>query len=494
MTTTTTSTLPRLDLTSLGSLAPDARPLVDPGALRPRIVHLGLGAFHRAHQAVYTEAAASATGEPWGIVDVEPLSARAVSRMRAQDCLYSVTDRAPGGSTARVVGAVVEALHLRDDADRVHGLLTSDEVSTVTLTVTEKGYYRRPGTEELDVTAPAVAADLAATAADDAVPLTVVGRIAASLRGRRHRSGRPLDVVSCDNMARNGPALASVVRGFVKASAWDDKDALIGWIDETVSFPATIVDRIVPATTDEDRDAVSAALGLRDEMPVLGEPYRQWVLEDAFRAQRPPWDVAGALFVPDVAPYQLMKLRLLNGSHSAMAYVGLATGCRTVAEVLASSWGEPLVRAFGAEVIPTLPDAGPDPEAYVGELVERFRNPAMHHLLRQIGSDGSLKIPERWLAALRELRATRRSTPVLELALGAWAWATRPGQDGRQAWGTTDPAREALAACWAGVATPAERIARLLRVVGADDLADSSDLTDSVAARMSEIQAGGVEL
>jgi fructuronate reductase len=203
------------------------------------------------------------------------------------------------------------------------------------------------------------------------------------------------------------------------------------------------------------------------------------------------------LIVPDVAPYQLMKLRLLNGAHSTMAYLGAAAGAATVAEVLATEWGEPLVRAFGAEVAPTLPGAdsgaGLDAKKYVDDLVARFRNPAMHHLLRQIGSDGSLKIPERWFPALRQLRAAGASTPVLELALAGWVAATRPDDAGNPVYGTTDPATGALAACWAE-REPREVVARLLRTVGATDLAEQTDLTGSVAARLPALRAGRIEL
>ena len=422
-----------LNRAALDGLAPSHRPLVDPGELRPRIVHFGLGAFHRAHQAVYTEAAAARSGEPWGIVAVAPRSASAVAAMRAQDCLYSVTDRAPGAGRTRVVGAIVDALAMGPDAARIDELIAAPEVSTLTLTVTEKGYSRRPD-GALDTAAPGVAADLAATAGPDGAELaTVVGRLSASLAARFRRGGAPIDVISCDNMAGNGAALRGVLRGFVEASSWPDRSALLDWMASSVGFPATIVDRIVPATTAADRVAVAAALGLRDEMPVSGEPYRQWVLEDAFRAPRPRWELDGALVVPDVAPYALMKLRLLNGSHSAMAYLGAAAGCRTVADVLATEWGERLVRSFGAEVAPTLPDAGPDAAKYIDELVERFRNPAMAHLLRQVGSDGSLKLPERWLDALRALRAVPTSTPTLELALAGWVNATRPARSRRAA-------------------------------------------------------------
>jgi len=372
---------------------------------------------------------------------------------------------------------------MRPDAARLTELLRSPEVTTVTLTVTEKGYSRRPD-GGLDVAA--VEADLA-TADTDSDLVTVVGRLSACLVERFRAGGAPIDVVSCDNTAANGAALRRVVREFVEASAWRDRDAVLGWLATSVGFPDTIVDRIVPATMDRDRDAAAAALGVRDEMAVVGEPYRQWVLEDAFVADRPRWELDGALVVPDVAPYQLMKLRLLNGSHSAMAYLGAAAGCTTVADVLATEWGEPLVRAFGAEVAPTLPDAGLDAKRYIDDLVTRFRNPAMHHLLRQIGSDGSLKIPERWIPALRELRAAGAATPVLELALAGWVAATGVEH------GMTDPADTALSRCWTS-SDPRTVVVTLLRTVGAPDLAEQADLVGSVTARLPALRAGRIEI
>jgi fructuronate reductase len=492
---TSEPTSPLLSLATLSELDTSRRPLVDPRELAPRVVHFGLGAFHRAHQAVYTEVAAARSGQPWGIVDVAPSTGAAVTAMRAQDCLYSVTDRAPTGDRTRVVGSVVDALLMRRDSARVEALIASPEVTVVTLTVTEKGYHRRPDTGALDTGAPGVAADLAATRAAGPTDLvTVVGRLGWSLASRFRTCGAPISIVSCDNMAANGPALAGVVRGFVQASSWPDKEAVLDWMSTSVGFPATIVDRIVPATTPEDHAAARAALGVRDEMPVFGEPYRQWVLEDTFAAARPAWELDGALFVPDVAPYQLMKLRLLNGSHSALAYLGLAAGCQTIAEVLATEWGERLVRSFGAEVAPTLPDAGLDEHKYVDDLVDRFRNRAMNHRLQQIGSDGSLKIGERWLGALRALRANSGSAPILELSLAAWVNAIRPGPDGTQVFGTTDPAADALAACWDNSQPAPALVGALLREIGAADLAEQSDLTSSVANRLPALRAGRVEL
>ncbi|MEU0805163.1 mannitol dehydrogenase family protein [Streptomyces sp. NPDC005970] len=478
---------PALNRAALSRLAPEARPAVDPAELRARVVHFGLGAFHRAHQAVYTENATARSGEPWGITAVAPRSAETVRALRDQDCLYSCTERRPAGSVTRVVGSVVGALAMGPDAEAVDALLADPEVTVVTLTVTEKGYHRSPLTGGLDTAAAPVAADLAA--APGGRLATVVGRLAAGLAARMRAGAPPVSVVSCDNMAGNGAALGRVVHDFVRASAWPDRDTILAEMAESVAFPATVVDRIVPATSEAERSAAAAALGVHDALPVTGEPYRQWVLEDSFAAPRPPWERDGALFVPDVAPYQLTKLRLLNGSHSSLAYLGLAAGCATIADTMAADWGERLVRALCAEVAPTLPADGPDPVAYADDLVVRFRNPAMRHLLRQIGSDGSLKITERWMPALRELRARGAATPVLELALAAWAHATR------HAHGTlADPAAEALAACWEPSDRPSTAVRALLRLLGAADLADDEALVAAVADRLPALRSGRVEI
>jgi fructuronate reductase len=476
--------LPALSRTALTRLTPEQRPVVDPAQLRTRVVHFGLGAFHRAHQAVYTENAAALSGEPWGITAVAPRSAETVRTLRDQDCLYSLTERRPEGPRTRVVGSVVDALAMGPEARAVDALLADPEVTVVTLTVTEKGYQRLASTGGLDHAA--VAADLVA---DPAGPLTtVIGRLAAGLAARMRAGAAPITVVSCDNMAGNGAVLSRMVREFVAASGRPDRDRILDRIAESVAFPSTVVDRIVPATSAADRAAAETALGVRDELAVTAEPYRQWILEDSFAAPRPPWELDDALFVRDVTPYQLTKLRLLNGSHSALAYLGLAAGHTTIAGTMAADWGERLVRALCAEVAPTLPAGGPDPAAYGDDLVVRFRNPAMRHALRQIGSDGSLKITERWLPALRTLRATGTAAPVLELALAAWVFSTRPPS------GVTDPAADALAACWDGSRRPVETVRALLRAVDAQDLADDTTLTTAVTERLPALQAGRIEI
>ncbi|WP_255951327.1 mannitol dehydrogenase family protein [Streptomyces odontomachi] len=461
----------RLSRATWGALPPRCRPLVDPRELRPRIVHLGIGAFHRAHQAVCTETAEARHSAGWGIAGVSQRSRAVVDALRPQDGLYSLTVRQPEGPLTRVVGSVVEVLHAADDGARLTELIAAPDVSVVTTTVTEKGYRRDPAGGGLALDDPQVRSDLAGAP----VPVTVIGQLATGLRARRH-TGAPLSVVPCDNMADNGRGVRRLVLDFVAASGWRDRDRLLEWIDAAVAFPATVVDRIVPATTAADRERAAAQLGLWDAGAVTGEPFLQWVLQDTFAADRPRWESAGAQLVDDVTPYQVMKLRLLNGAHSLLAYLGLAAGCETVADVMATAWGEPVVRAYAAEVAPSLtPAAGLDVDTYVESLLTRFANPAVQHRIRQIATDGSLKIPERWLAPLRELRAAGAATPVLTRALAAWARHTRD-QD------VDDPAADRLRQAWR--LPPTDAVRAVLGELGAPDLADDGEFVAEVAGKL----------
>ena len=276
-----------------------------PGTGTGRIVHLGIGAFHRAHQAVYTEDA----GDGWRICGVSQRSRDMVDRLGPQDGLYSVLVRGPGGTTIRVIGSVGQVRFAGDDPDAVVARIADPATRIVTLTVTEKGYHHDPATRRLRVDDPEVAQDLAGRA-----PRTAVGQLARGLAARQD----PITVVCCDNLPSNGPLLRGLVEDFCAKSGIT--------LDVDLAFPATMVDRIVPATTAADRDEAERLLGLRDEAVVVTEPFTQWVIEDSFAAERPAWERAGAIITGDVAPYETMKLRLLNGSHSMIAYLGALAG------------------------------------------------------------------------------------------------------------------------------------------------------------------------
>ncbi|MBO0826281.1 MAG: mannitol dehydrogenase family protein, partial [Streptosporangiales bacterium] len=311
--------VPRLSLRTLDRVPLDARPRVDPPARRVGVVHLGVGAFHRAHQAVYTEDAGD-----WGICGVTQRSARVARRLLPQDGLYAVLTKGPGAGDARVVGAVREVLVGPDDPASVVARIADPAVRVVTLTVTEKGYRRDPATGRLRRDDPEVAADLAGR-----TPRTVVGQLVAGLDARRCTDAGPLTVVCCDNLPSNGPALRALVGDYV------GDDGLAAWIAGSVRFPATMVDRIVPATTDADRAEVTRLLGVVDDGAVVAEPFSQWVIEDDFAADRPAWEKAGAVLTADVAPYETVKLRMLNGAHSTLAYLGALAGHEHIADAVA---------------------------------------------------------------------------------------------------------------------------------------------------------------
>jgi fructuronate reductase len=388
-----------------------------------------------------------------------------VEALARQDGYFSVTDLAPGEATTRVVGSVVEALHATDDSERVLDLLADAELGVVTLTITEKGYDPNG---------------------------IAIRRLTDGLarRARTHRA--PITVITCDNMAGNGRFLSATVRQAVERSDWTDKDQIAAWIERSVAFPATVVDRIVPAPTLADKERAAAALGFWDEAAVVGEPYTQWIIEDAFATKLPRWDLAGAIYVPDVEPYQLTKLRLLNGAHSALAYLGLAAGYDTVAAVMDSPWGAALVRDLSAETAPTIPAGGPDAAEYAEALVRRFSNPAMAHALRQIGSDGSEKLPYRLLDPMRILLREGLSASLHELALAAWAVATQLTPQGQQRFGTTDPRAAKLGTSWGAASTP-EVVAALLDQVGFGDLARDGALAQRVAQLIRPVAGGDVE-
>ena len=406
-------TAPRLSQALLATLpAAIRRPGYDRAALQTGIVHLGLGAFHRAHQAVYTEDRLEAGEAGWGICGLSLRSTAVRDALAQQDGLYTVLTRAPGGDEARIVGSVTEALTVPEQPELALARLAAPATRIVGLTVTEKAYCR-DASGALDEAHPDIRADLAG----GGFPRSVPGLLAAALRARADSGAGAVTLMTCDNLPDNGGTLARVLARFVALR----DPGLAGWMADHVRFPATMVDRIVPATTDAEREAV-AALGYADAWPVVAEPFSQWVVEDRFAAGRPRWEDAGALMVTDVHAYELMKLRCLNGAHSSLAYLGAVAGIATVSEAMA----EPLLAAFlqrlwTRDVIPTLPPVpGIDLPAYTAQLEARFRNPAIRHRLLQIAMDGSQKLPQRLLRPAAERLAQGEVPRAIALAVAAW--------------------------------------------------------------------------
>jgi fructuronate reductase len=378
------------------------------------IVHLGIGAFHRAHQAIYTDDALASAGGRWGICGVSLRSPDVRGRMAPQDGVYTSIEKSPQGIRRRIVGSVREVLFHGDARERVWQRLIAPETRIVSLTVTEKGYCHEPATGRLDVEHPDIVHDLRAPDA----PRSLVGLLVGALDARRRSHGTPLTVVCCDNLPQNGALVCGLAVSFANLR----DAALAEWIRREIAFPSTMVDRIVPATTTDDIAQNSAALGVEDLAPVVHEPFIQWVIEDRFAAGRPAWDAAGALFVRQVDPYESMKLRLLNACHSAFAYLGFLAGHEFIYQVAAQPDFVAYMRRFTRdEVLPALvPPPGIDLAAYCEALVRRFANPALPHRTQQIAMDGSQKLPQRILATVRDNLAANRSIDLATLAVGGW--------------------------------------------------------------------------
>lgn len=386
------------------------------------IVHLGLGNFHRAHQAVYTAAAQRVEPGRWGIVGVANRSAAVVDALHAQDMLYTVVEVSPGRSEFSVPAIHTDAYVSAHDPARVVADLADRATRIASLTVTEHGYSYSPSTGHLAVEDPDVAADLDAVSRGTTAPRSVVGQLVAALRVRAGGHGEPLTILSCDNLSGNGDHTRRLVAEF--AANCPGADDVLEFLRTRVSFPNSMVDRIVPSTTDAYRELVARELGHRDEVPVPAEPFTQWVLEDRFAAGRPAWESAGAVFSDEVHGYEELKLRLLNGTHSLIAYLGVLSGCPTIPDSVA----RPEIRAAARAVLREeyLPSvrvpAGVDVEAYERELFSRWDNSALGHRSSQVGSDGSVKLRQRIpQPALTALRAGRFPH---HLALTAAAYLT----------------------------------------------------------------------
>ena len=416
-----------------------ALPAYDRERLKHGIVHLGLGAFHRAHQALYTEDLIARGDHRWGIVGVSLRDPRVAAALHAQDLLYSVSERHGDTVSTRVVGTLRRALVAPQALQQVLQAIANPATHIVTSTVTEKGYSLNPATLDLDLQDPGIRHDIA----NPQAPQTTLGVLAAGLRLRPE--GAPLSLLCCDNMNSNGDTLRRLLVQF--AGQFDAQ--LARRIEHDIGMPNSMVDRIVPAATPATLNWAGAQLGLRDEAAIVCEPFTQWVIEDRFTGPRPAWEDVGALLTSDVRPYQAMKLRLLNGTHSAIAYAGQLGAMASVSDAMQ----HPLLGNFARRVMledllptVTLP-AGFDGRSYCTELLNRFENPTLAHRTQQIAMDGTQKVPVRWLPALRESLAAGIERPQLERALAAWLHFLASARDCKaQALVIGDPGAPALIA------------------------------------------------
>ncbi|TDW84221.1 fructuronate reductase [Kribbella pratensis] len=450
------------------------------------IVHLGLGNFHRAHQAVYTAHA----GDGWGILGVASRSAAVADAMNRQDGLYSVLELSPGGSSISVPGVHTGAIVAASNPAAVVDAIAAEDTRIVSMTVTEHGYCMDPSTHRLALDHPGIVADLSG-----ATPSTVIGQIARALERRAETHGAPITVLNCDNMQSNGTQTRRLVLEFLQATKQGSKAE--SWVAENVSFPNSMVDRIVPATTDAYRAAAYELLGVHDLSPVPAEPFTMWVIEDRFAAGRPAWERGGAVFSDEVEAYELLKLRLLNGTHSLIAYLGALDGNATIPEARATGFIESAARAvLEDEYLPTI--ALPrdfDIDAYIASLFERWSNDALGHRTQQVGSDGSVKLPQRIPSPALELLRQGVMPEHLALTCAAWLCCVVPlsGFDpGPHARAMVDPARARLGALAAHSRSTEDLVRSAIAQVFATELAESNDFARRVSDYVAVITRDGV--
>ncbi|PHM45067.1 D-mannonate oxidoreductase [Xenorhabdus mauleonii] len=386
--------------------------------LTTRIVHLGCGAFHRAHQALYTHHLLQQTDSDWGYCEVNLMSqqgALLVENLKKQSMRYTVAEKSQDVTTLKIIGSIKEAMHpLIDGAQAIIEKMASPDVAIFSLTVTEKGYCIDAATGHLDRNNPLIIADLACPSS----PRSAIGYMTAALKLRFERQLPPVTILSCDNVRENG----HVARQAVLELARLQDEKLAQWIEQRVTFPCTMVDRIVPAVTEETLTEIAQLLGWKDACAVACEPFHQWVIEDNFAHGRPDWDQVGAQFVEDVTPFETMKLRILNGAHSFLAYLGYLGGYAHISDAMTNADYRRAVHALMLnEQAPTLSmPENTDLASYIEKLIERFSNPSLKHQTWQIAMDGSQKLPQRWFDSVQW--HIEQGSDYRHLALGIAAW------------------------------------------------------------------------
>ncbi len=416
----------RLGASLLTRLPPSVRrPAFDPARLKSGIVHLGIGAFHRAHQAVFTQDAVEQQGGDWGIIGASLQRADVPDTLSRQDCLYTVESLGTAAQY-RVMGVIRQALFAPRDREALLAALAASTTHAVTLTLSEKGYCLAAD-GSLDFSHPDIAADLA----KPLTPRSAIGWLALALVQRRKDGAGPLTVLSCDNLQSNGEKLAAAVTAFADRVT----PGLALWIENNAAFPLTLVDCIVPASDAAHRARVAAALGMEDDASVQREAFAQWVIQDRFAGPLPAWGAVGAQIVPDITGYQRLKLHVLNTAHSALAYLGLPRGHITVRQAMADPellrFLDDLMQREAAPALAPLDVAG-----YWRTVKTRFANPMLDHRLAQIAEDGSLKLPQRLFPMLKANAEAGHEIGGMAAIVRAWLdlMATQPSRDPANIW------------------------------------------------------------
>jgi len=479
--------MPRLSA-SAGVASTALSPRYDRAGRASGIVHLGVGAFHKAHQAVATDDAIAASGGDWMITGVSLRSTDVADALNPQDGLYTLLVRGEDGVKARVVGSIAHVLVAPREPHAVLAALTAPETKIVSLTITEKGYGFDTGTGGLDRAHPAIAADLA----NPAQPTSAVGFIVEALHRRREAGLPGFTVLSCDNLPSNGHVIKRLVEEFALAARPD----LSGFIAEKVTFPSTMVDRITPASVKRTFVDAARLTGCEDMAAVETEPFTQWVIEDDFVAGRPDWAAGGAIFAADVAPFEKMKLRMLNGTHSMLAYSGFIAGHSYVRDVMGDPALKALVRRHMATAARTLePVAGLDFATYADDLARRFANPEIAHMTYQIAMDGTQKLPQRLLEPATFALRGGQALESYAFAVAAWMRYCLGMKENGETYALRDPREAEIEALLAGAGRDAGSIVdRLLSLPGLfpEQLASAPEWSRAVKARLETMLADGM--
>ena len=476
--------LPRLNDASLNQIPSwVTRPGYNRAALQPGIVHLGIGAFHRAHQAVYTDSVLAAGEYGWGIIGASLRGTSVQSALRPQQGLYTIASREANKVSLRIVGSVLDVLCAAKEREQIIAAMADPHVRIVSLTVTEKGYYRDPGSGLLLTQHDDIQHDIQ----NPQQPRTSLGFVLAALARRRSAIVPPFTVLSCDNLPQNGHTVHALL--YELASAMNPDWGR--WIEAELACPNTMVDRMVPATSEADRHDISQQLGLWDAWPVVAEPFSQWVIEDHFPMGRPRWEETGVIISNTVERYETMKLRLLNGSHSALAYMGALLGYATVAEAITDPALGTFIRGLMQEIAPTLrvpPDI--DIIDYQHQLMGRFANSVLGHRLLQIATDGSQKLPQRLLDTIRDRLKANLPIPHLATVIAIWLRFLQGKDERGRNLPLDDPLASKLRAA-ASAREPCRELLGLQQVFGTD-LSRNPQFRDEMCQRFELLQQCGV--
>ena len=479
--------------TIVDSNLPVARPSWDHSRLESRIVHLGCGAFHRAHQALYTHHLLESTDSDWGICEVNLMPGNdrvLIENLKKQQLLYTVAEKGAESTELKIIGSMKEALHPEiDGCEGILNAMARPQTAIVSLTVTEKGYCADAASGQLDLNNPLIKHDLE----NPTAPKSAIGYIVEALRLRREKGLKAFTVMSCDNVRENGHVAKVAVLGLAQAR----DPQLAAWIEENVTFPCTMVDRIVPAATPETLQEIADQLGVYDPCAIACEPFRQWVIEDNFVNGRPDWDKVGAQFVADVVPFEMMKLRMLNGSHSFLAYLGYLGGYETIADTMTNpAYRKAAFALMMQEQAPTLSmPEGTDLNAYATLLIERFSNPSLRHRTWQIAMDGSQKLAQRRFDSVRWHLAHDSKFDLLALGVAGWMRYVGGVDEQGNPIEISDPLLPVIQKAVQSSAEGKARVQSLLAIkaIFGDDLPDNSLFTAKVTEAYLSLLAHGAK-